>query len=181
MSEFEKFVGLRISTQPGAVPTDQQISGGELAFNLADGKIFALLAGTVTDITDRYTRQQIDDLLAGKVNAADLAAIATSGSYADLTDTPALGTAAAQNVEAFEPAGTAANAVNAHTADADPHIQYVQKETGKGLSDENYTQPEKTKLAAVGTLANRNVYISDQPPDDAVGQDGDVWLQHWSI
>ena len=56
----------------------------------------------------------------------------------------------------------------------------VNKEDGKGLSDRNYTQAEKDKLSNVGTLANRAVYISDQPPDDAVGSDGDIWLQHWS-
>ncbi|MGV2930129.1 hypothetical protein ACE3G8_03805 [Vreelandella venusta] len=180
MSEFRKFVGLRISTQPGAVPTTQQLAEGELAFNVADGKIFALLAGAVADITDSYSRQQIDDALSGKANADDLKAVATSGSYNDLDDKPTLGTAAAQNTDAFDAAGTANSAVNAHTEAADPHTQYVQKETGKGLSERNYTQTEKAKLAAVGSMANRDVYISDQPPDDAIGNDGDIWLQHWS-
>ena len=161
MNEFQQFVGLRISTQPGAVPTDQQISGGELAFNLADGKIFALLAGTVTDITDRYSQSQIDSFLSGKANVDDLAEIAISGSYNDLSDTPTLGTAAAQDADAFDPAGTAANIVDAHTADADPHPQYQ-------------------RATDVGTIASRDIYISDQPPDDAIGNDGDIWLQHWS-
>jgi|GEM_PF-2555067 len=180
MSEFRKFVGLRISTQPSAVPTAAQIDEGELAFNVADGKIFALLAGAVTDITDSYSQQQIDDALSDKANADDLKAVATSGSYNDLDDTPTLGTAAAKDADAFDAAGTANNAVNAHGNAPDPHEQYVQKETGKGLSDRNYTQTEKAKLAAVGSMANRDVYISDQPPDDAIGNDGDIWLQHWS-
>ncbi|GLR51276.1 hypothetical protein KYK30_20585 [Shinella yambaruensis] len=43
----------------------------------------------------------IMDGLAGKPNATDLAAVATSGSYVDLTNRPALGTAAYQDVGAF--------------------------------------------------------------------------------
>ncbi|RUR26853.1 hypothetical protein ELY33_17240 [Vreelandella andesensis] len=123
MSEFRKFVGLRISTQAGAVPTTAQLGEGELAFNIADRKIFARFGSNIDDITDRYSQQEIDGALSGKVDAVE----------------------------------------------------------GKGLSDRNYTQGEKTKLAAVGTLANRNVYLSDQPHDDAVGQDGDLWLQYWDI
>ncbi|UQI41945.1 hypothetical protein [Vreelandella venusta] len=180
MSEFRKFVGLRISTQPGAVPTAQQLAEGELAFNVADRKIFARFGSNIDDITDSYSRQQIDDALSDKANADDLKAVATSGSYNDLNDKPTLGTAAAQDADAFDAAGSANNAVNAHTEAVDPHEQYVQKETGKGLSEQDYTQTEKTKLAAVGSMANRDVYISDQPPDDAIGNDGDIWLQHWS-
>lgn len=119
---FQQFVGLRISTQPGAVPTAAQIGEGELAFNVADRKIFARFGSNIENITDRYTQSEIDQALSGKVD----------------------------------------------------------KVAGKGLTDRNYTQAEKDKLANVGTLANRAVYISDQPPDDAVGQDGDIWLQHWS-
>ncbi|AYF35618.1 hypothetical protein CUU95_18475 [Vreelandella alkaliphila] len=180
MSEFRKFVGLRISTQPGAVPTAAQIDEGELAFNVADRRIFARFGTHIDDITDSYTQAEIDDALSGKANTEDLKAVATSGSYNDLDDTPTLGTAAAQNTDAFDTAGSANNAVNAHTEVDDPHTQYVKKETGKGLSAEDYTTPEKDKLEAVGSMANRDVYISDQPPDDAIGSDGDIWLQHWS-
>lgn len=91
---YQTVVGLRISTQAGAVPTTAQIGEGELAFNTADRKIFA-----------RFGNQ-------------------------------------------IEPV--------------------------------NLTAEQAQKLAAVGNMANRAVFISDQPPDDAVGQDGDIWLQHWS-
>ena len=40
-------------------------------------------------------------------------------------------------------------AVNAHVAAGDPHAQYVQKITGKGLSTEDYTSAEKAKLAGI--------------------------------
>lgn len=119
---FRQFVGLRISTVAGAVPTESDIAEGDLAFNVADGKVFALFGSDVTDITDRYTQGEIDSLLAGKVD----------------------------------------------------------KVAGKGLSTHDFTTARRDKLSAVGTLANRNVTISDQPPDPAVGVDGDIWLQHWS-
>lgn len=177
---YQTHVALILSAEPGAVPTPDQLGEGALAFNTADRSIFARFGTDVVDITDSYSQQQIDDALSGKANADDLKAVASSGSYNDLINKPTLGTAAAQDTGAFDAAGTAAQAVNSHSQASDPHSQYVQKETGKGLSDCNYTQAEKNKLAAVGTLANRAVYISDQPPDDAVGQDGDIWLQHWS-
>jgi hypothetical protein len=91
---YQTVVGLRISTQAGAVPTAAQISEGELAFNIADRKIFARFGSQIEPV--------------------------------------------------------------------------------------NLTAAQSQKLAAVGSMANRNVYISAQPPDDAIGQDGDIWLQHWS-
>lgn len=55
-----------------------------------------------------------------------------------------------------EPAGTAASAVLAHEAKADPHAQYVQKIAGKGLSTNDYTDAEKTKLAGIAEEATKN-------------------------
>lgn len=40
-------------------------------------------------------------------------------------------------------------AVDAHVEDEDPHSQYVQKITGKGLSSEDYTSGDKAKLAGI--------------------------------
>ena len=122
MSAYQESVGLRISRQPGAVPNAAQIGEGQLAFNLADRRIFARFGEVIKDITDHYTQEEIDQALNVKVNAVE----------------------------------------------------------GMGLSERSYTQQEKTKLANVGSMANRNVYISAHPPDDAIGEDGDIWLQHWS-
>lgn len=335
---FRQFVGLRISTQPGAVPTAADIAEGELAFNVADGRVFTLFGSTVTDLTDRYTQGEIDTLLAGKANASHThpwAQVTGKPStatrwptFAEVTGKPAsyppsahshtlanisdAGSAAAEDASAFDAAGAASSAVTSHEQAADPHAQYAQKadlaavatsgnyndltnkpdlsvleevtvytdlasfpasgETdkiyiaqdsgymyrwsgsgyvqltdqtaiwgqisgnlanqndlrnalaakvdkvaGKGLSANDYTDAEqsklsgiesgatadqtgaeikslyeaepntnaftdseKSKLSAVGTMANRDVYISDQPPDNQVGQDGDIWLQHWS-
>lgn len=48
-----------------------------------------------------------------------------------------------------DPAGAADAAIAAHEAAADPHSQYVQKVTGKGLSTNDYTTVEKNKLAGL--------------------------------
>lgn len=167
---YQTVVGLRISTQAGAVPTTAQISEGELAFNIPDRKIFARFGPHVDDITDRYSQQQIDDALSGKANVDDLKAVATSGSYNDLINKPTLGTAAAQNTDAFDPSGAAASAVNAHASAPDPHSQYVQKETGKGLSAEDYTTSEKGKLASVEAGAQVNPSIIDALTSDVADQ-----------
>lgn len=133
---FPRYVGLRISTQEGAVPTASDMSEGELAINVADGKIFALFGSTIEDITDRYTRQEVDDLLDGKAAASHThpwdkvtskPATATRWpTFAEVTDKPAAyppsphshalseitdaGSAAAEDVGAFDPAGSAAQA-----------------------------------------------------------------------
>ncbi len=47
-----------------------------------------------------YTREQVNGLLEGKANSSDLAAVATSGSYSDLSNTPTIPTIPT-NVSAF--------------------------------------------------------------------------------
>lgn len=141
---YQTHVGLRISTQAGAVPTAEQIGEGELAFNLADRRIFARFGDTVDDITDYYTRAEADQVTQDLNTRLDELAIGDiDGLFAALASK-------------------------------------VNKVEGKGLSSNDYTDSDQAKVAAVGTMANRAVYISSEPPDDAVGNDGDIWLQHWS-
>lgn len=45
---------------------------------------------TVSDLADFATKDYVDDELANKANAADLAAVATTGSYNDLSNKPAI-------------------------------------------------------------------------------------------
>lgn len=49
-----------------------------------------------------------------------------------------------------------AQSVTNHEGASDPHSQYVQKESGKALSDENYTSAEKTKLGNIDAEATKN-------------------------
>lgn len=139
---FDQTVGLRISREPGAVPTAAQIGEGELAFNLTDGRIFALLAGDVVDITDGYSRAQVDQL---------------TGDLGDRLDDLAIGDIAGL----FE---ALAGKVN--------------KESGKGLSSNDYTSAEKSKLAAAGTMANRDIHVAERAPTTSDGADGDLWFQY---
>lgn len=64
------------------------------------------------------------------VQPGDLAAVATSGSYTNLSGTPTLGTAAAADTGDFDPAGAAAGAVSTHVAASDPHPQYQTQAEG---------------------------------------------------
>ncbi|MNB61122.1 hypothetical protein D3C87_901250 [compost metagenome] len=52
----------------------------------------------------------------------------------------------------------------------------VDKVEGKQLSTEDYTTEEKTKLEGVKSMAMRDLHVSTQQPDNAVGNDGDIWL-----
>lgn len=52
----------------------------------------------------------------------------------------------------------------------------VDKVDGKQLSTEDYTSAEKTKLSEVKNMAMRDLHVSTQQPDNAIGNDGDIWL-----
>lgn len=55
--------------------------------------------------------------------------------YDDLTGLPTLGTAAAEDVSAFDAAGTASAAVTAHESAIDPHPQYLTATEGAAAFD----------------------------------------------
>lgn len=80
----------------------------------------------------------------GKANAAQAAAEATAS--ADATAKANAAQAAAE--------GTASAALSGHVADADPHAQYQKEEPGKGLSTEDYTTAEKSKLGGIEASAD---------------------------
>lgn len=192
-----RYVGLRLSTQAGAVPTAADMSEGELAINVADGRVYTLSGSEVIDLTDRYTVAEVDTLLAGKAAASHShpwsevtgkPATATRWpTFAEVTNKPATyppsahthtlsqitdaGSAAAEDVEAFDPAGAASTAVGNHEAEADPHSQYVQKVTGKRLSSNDYTTADRDKLAGIESGATADQTKADI---DALGIDADT-------
>ena len=49
------------------------------------------------DLTNYYTKTQVDSKLSAKANSSDLAAVATSGSYNDLSNTPSIPAAQVQS------------------------------------------------------------------------------------
>jgi hypothetical protein len=67
-------------------------------------------------------RDDVTTGLAAKANTADLAPVATAGTYASLTGKPTLGTAAAQNTTAFEAAGAVQAAITAEQSARDSAI-----------------------------------------------------------
>ena len=130
-----QYVGLRISTDAEAVPTINDIDEGDLAINLASERIYMRFGEQIRDITDRYTRSEIDQLLAGKADATHghdwgeidgKPATATRWpAFSEVTDKPSTyppdshahtlsqitdaGSAASADVADFDPAGTAAS------------------------------------------------------------------------
>lgn len=161
---FRQFVGLRISTTAGAVPTASDMAEGELAFNVASERVYTRFGTTIADITDRYTQAQINDLLAGKADASH------SHPWGEIASKPATATRWPAFAEVTDKPATYTPSTHGH-----PLSQITETSALKIL-----TADERTKLSAVGTMANRDVTISDQPPDPGTGQDGDIWLQHWS-
>lgn len=81
---------------------------------------------------------------------ASAAAVATSGSYGDLTGRPTLGTAAAQNVEAFATAAQGAKADTALQSETDPTVPSWAKQSTKP----SYSAAE---ISGLGDSATRDV------------------------
>lgn len=132
-----QYVGLRISNDAQAVPTINDMSEDDLAFNLASGRIYSRFGEQIRDITDRYTRAEVDQLLAGKADAShehgwseinNKPNTATRWpTFAEVTGKPATyppdshthtlseitdaGTAAGADASDFDPAGAAASEV----------------------------------------------------------------------
>ncbi len=65
-----QYVALRISNDAEAVPTVSDIAEGELAINVASERVYLRFGDVIRDITDRYTRAEIDDALSQKASAA---------------------------------------------------------------------------------------------------------------
>lgn len=49
-----------------------------------------IIGSTAVDLSDYYTKTQVDTLLNGKANTTDLSTVATSGSYSDLSNKPTI-------------------------------------------------------------------------------------------
>lgn len=90
--------------------------------------------------------------IAGKANSADLAAVATSGSYSDLSNKPFIPTAVSDLTDDsghyIKPAGgiPAADLAETYLTEHQDISGKVDKITGKGLSTNDFTDAYKTKL-----------------------------------
>lgn len=52
----------------------------------------------------------------------------------------------------------------------------VDKVDGKQLSTEDFSTEEKGKLSGVKSMAMRDIHVSTDQPDNAIGEDGDIWV-----
>lgn len=118
-----------------------------------------LLGIQKSDLSNYYTKSEINNLLSAKVNSSDLSTVATSGSYNDLSNKPTIPTKTSDltNDSNFVSSSDLSNNYYNKTQTDNLLDTKVDKVTGKGLSTEDYTTAEKTKLAGIESEANKTV------------------------
>lgn len=120
-----------------------------------------LLGIQKTDLSNYYNKTEINNLLSAKVNSSDLSTVATSGSYNDLSNKPTIPTKTSDltNDSNFVSSSDLSNNYYNKTQTDNLLDTKVDKVTGKGLSTEDYTTAEKTKLAGIESEANKTVVV----------------------
>lgn len=120
-----------------------------------------LLGIQKTDLSNYYNKTEINNLLSAKVNSSDLSTVATSGSYNDLSNKPIIPTKTSDltNDSNFISSSDLSNNYYNKTQTDNLLDNKVDKVTGKGLSTEDYTTSEKTKLSGIETEANKTVVV----------------------
>lgn len=119
-------------------------------------------AAFVTDVTYDSTNKKIQKTKAGSTSdVVTLATVATSGSYNDLSNKPTIPEGASASSTTPKMDGTAAVGTETAFARGD-HVHpsdtsKVDKVDGKGLSTNDYTDDEKSKLAGIASGAEANV------------------------
>lgn len=118
-----------------------------------------LLGIQKSDLLNYYNKTEINNLLSDKVNFSDLSTVATSGSYNDLSNKPTIPTKTSDltNDSNFVSSSDLSNNYYNKTQTDNLLDTKVDKVTGKGLSTEDYTTAEKTKLAGIESEANKTV------------------------
>ena len=118
-----------------------------------------LLGIQKSDLSNYYNKTEINNLLSAKVNSSDLSTVATSGSYNDLSNKPIIPTKTSDltNDSNFISSSDLSNNYYNKTQTDNLLDTKVDKVTGKGLSTEDYTTAEKTKLAGIESEANKTV------------------------
>ena len=126
---------------------------------LKDGVVLGTAATTAsTDYATAAQGAKADTA----IQAADLATVATTGAYSDLSGKPTLGTASAQDVGYFATAAQGSKADSALQSSAiGVSIQAYNANTVVDASyvhtDNNYTTTEKSKLSGIASGAAVNV------------------------
>lgn len=149
-------------------------TGGVTSFNGRTGSVtpasgdytFSQLGSRPTTlsgygITDAATSAQ-GALADSAVQPSDLSAVATTGSYDDLTDKPTLGSAAAADVGDFDAAGSASAAQSA--AEGYTDTQLADYTPTSGLGSAAFQPSTDFATAAQGDVADTAVQPSDLMP-----------------
>lgn len=120
-----------------------------------------LLGIQKSDLSNYYNKTEIDNLLNAKVNSSDLSTVATSGSYNDLSNKPTIPTKTSDltNDSNFVSSSDLSNSYYSKAQTDNLLDTKVDKVTGKGLSTEDYTTAEKTKLSGIETEANKTIVV----------------------
>lgn len=130
-------------------------------------KLAGIATGATANQTDAYLLNRANHTGTQPASSVTgLATVATSGSYADLINTPTI--PAAQVPADWNASTGVARILNKPTI---PTIPGVATTTTNGLM----SAADKTKLNAVGTMANRGATISTADPSGGVN--GDVWFK----
>jgi hypothetical protein len=177
-SERTKLGGIQAGAE---VNTVDSVNGqtGTVSLDIPDPSDFATAAQGATADT--------------AVQPGDLATVATTGAYSDLSGTPTLGTAASQNSTDFATAaqGTKAdtalqssdianlvpNTRTVNTKALSSNVTLTQDDVGDGTTYKQYSSTEKTKLAGIASGAQVNTVTSVASKTGAVTLvKGDVGL-----
>jgi hypothetical protein len=129
------------------VPMDALLAG-VASFN-GRGGVVILTSGDVTNALG-YT----------PVDGADLAAVASSGAYADLAGKPSIPSTPGDIGAASAAQGALADTAVQPAALAAGLAGKVDKITGKGLSQEDFTTAEKAKLAGLESSRFKGLFVS---------------------
>ena len=135
-------------------------------------------SSTVTSVSYNSTNNKITKTINGTTSdVVTLSTVATSGSYNDLSNKPTIPSGVEKSTTTPKMDGTASVGSETKFAAGD-HVHpsdstKVDKETGKGLSTNDYTTAEKNKLGEIeaGAEVNQNAFSSIKVGSTTVAAD----------
>ena len=160
-------VGLRRSSVEGNIPNAEQINLGELAFNTKDGKIyFKDEADNIFDLTDKFTQQEIQNLLNG-LTTTDI----EEGDNLYFTEQRARDSISVSGDLSYSEGVISFNETYSNASQI--------KTAYESNPDTNaFTDTDVSKINSLGNAGNRDFYISTSNPDEMLGNNGDIWFQY---
>ena len=168
-TKVDKVTGKGLSTEDYTTAEKTKLSGIESEANKTI--VVQTTGASTTDVMSQnavstalnnyYNKTETDNLLNSKVNSSDLSTVATSGSYNDLSNKPTIPTKTSDltNDSNFVSRSDLSNSYYSKTQTDNLLDTKVNKVTGKGLSTNDYTTAEKTKLSNIEAEANKTVIV----------------------